>query len=129
MFGKISEGKIEPYTSEYVVEELLKASSPKKEQMLELFARYGIVTLGRNPSAVALADIYVASGIVPARYRTDAIHIAMATLYAMDCIVSLNFTHINRIKTKISVEAVNQLQGYGTPVICTPMELIYDGSQ
>ena len=46
----------------------------------------------------------------------------MATLYAMYCIASLNFKHINRVKTKISVEAVNQLQGYETPTICTPIK-------
>jgi hypothetical protein len=55
----------------------------------------------------------------------DGIHIAMATLYAMDCIVSLNFRHINKLTVKAAVEALNLANNYAVPTICTPMEVNY----
>lgn len=124
MFEKISRGEIEPCTSAYVVDELLRAPSPKKEHMLELIARYDTLVLDRDDDAENLAEVYVTAGIIPVKFKMDAIHIAMATLYNADCIVSLNFQHINKLKTKMATDAINKLNGLDTPTICTPAEVI-----
>jgi len=43
----------------------------------------------------------------------------------MDFIVSLNFQHINKMKTKIMTPYINRLQGYNKEIaICSPIELI-----
>ena len=63
-------------------------------------------------------------GIIPAKFRIDGVHIAMAAIYDMDCIVSLNFHHINKLKTKITTEIIHRMKGYNNPFICTPMEVI-----
>jgi hypothetical protein len=123
MFGKITSGEIQPFTSVYVVEELDKSPAPKREQMLELIPHYKMIVLGKIETADTLADMYLEAGIIPKRNRLDAVHIALATIHAMDCIVSLNFRHINKITTKLAVESINRLNGYETPVICTPMEV------
>jgi hypothetical protein len=41
-FDKIREEKIDAYTSTYVIDELEKAPSPKREEMLKLISDYGI---------------------------------------------------------------------------------------
>jgi hypothetical protein len=43
-----------------------------------------------------LTDEYVEMGIIPIKFRVDGIHIAMAAIHNMDCIISLNFHHINK---------------------------------
>jgi hypothetical protein len=63
-------------------------------------------------------------GIIPIKFRVDGIHIAMAAIYDMDCIMSLNFHHINKLKTKMATEIIHRMKGYNNPFICTPMEVI-----
>jgi hypothetical protein len=125
MFEQSKTEIIKPYTSDYVLEELNRAASPKKEEMLRIIADYKIIVIEKDKNAELLADKYVEAHIIPARNRMDGIHIAMATLYAMDCIVSLNFRHINKLTVKIAVEALNLANNYAIPTICTPMEVNY----
>jgi len=80
LFDEIKAGKYEPYTSDHVVEELLEASEPKQSEMLDLIKRYNVTVLPENSEATRLADLYVAEGIIPKKYSTDALHIAITTV-------------------------------------------------
>jgi hypothetical protein len=40
--------------------------------------------------------------------------------------VSLNFKHINKLKTKQQTEIIHNMLDYSNPAICTPMEVIED---
>ena len=126
LFEKIAERKIKAYTSVYVIEEIQKAPEPKRSQMLDLIAEFNISTLDHSQEAQELADIYTQSGIIPARFKLDGVHIAMTTINNIDCIVSLNFQHINKLKTKTATEVIHNIKGYSNPYICTPMEVLDD---
>ena len=106
-----------------MVDELENAPSPKREQMLGLIKHYAIIVLPVNELADNLADIYVKQGIITAKYRTDGVHIAVASINNMDMIVSMNFQHIVKRKTKIGTKAINALYGYPAVEIFTPMEV------
>jgi predicted nucleic acid-binding protein len=129
LFEKSRSGRIELYTSAYVIDELIEAPEPKREQMLQLIGGYKVQTLQKSPLILDLADVYVEAGIIPPRFRLDGVHIATASVYNMDCILSLNFRHINKMKTKNVIEAINKLQGYNAPLICAPGEVLYDDEQ
>jgi hypothetical protein len=77
-----------------------------------------------SDEASRLANIYVQSGIIPARFATDALHIATATINNIDFIVSLNFQHIVKHKTIIETEVINAREGYKRIFIHTPAEVI-----
>ena len=62
--------------------------------------------------------------IIPVKFKIDGIHIAMAAINNMDCIVSLNFHHINKLKTKMATEIIHRMKGFNNPFICTPMEVV-----
>ena len=100
-----------------------KAPEPKREQMMSLLTRYNFTVLEVEQSAYDLADLYVEMGVIPARFRIDGVHIAMAAVNDLDCIVSLNFHHINKLKTKTATEIIHRMKGCGNPTICTPMEV------
>jgi predicted nucleic acid-binding protein len=123
-FDEIREGKIDTYTSTYVIDELEKAPSPKRERMLSLVSEYEIEVLESNDKAFDLADKYIELSIIPKKSRVDGVHIAMAAINNMDCIITLNFKHINKIKTKILTEGVHTMLDYSNPMICTPMEVL-----
>ena len=110
LFDAIANGIFDTYTSEYVTIELQKASDPKKSMMLDLIDKYNIKMLNFDSECTRLANLYVREGVIPERFRFDASHIAIASTYGLDCVVSFNFQHINKLKTKslfkISIAAV-----------------------
>ncbi len=125
LFGKIlRKEEIEAYSSLYVLDELDKAPEPKRSQMIHLISEYNIPTLEVDQRVYDLAETYIEMGIIPVKYRLDGIHIAMAAIHDMDCIISLNFHHINKLKTKMATEIIHRMKGYNNPFICTPMEVI-----
>ena len=126
LFEKISKNKIMAYSSTYVLEELDKASEPKRSEMINLISKYKITVLEIDQRAYDLAGTYIEMGIIPIKFRVDGIHIAMAAIHNMDCIISLNFHHINKLKTKMATEIIHRMKGYNNPFICTPMEVIDD---
>ena len=123
LFKDVTVGKYEAFTSLYVVDELEKAPNEKRDKMIALIERYGITALALNDEAERLADTYVEQGIIPLKYRTDGIHIAVAAVNDLDMIISMNFQHIVKRKTKIGTGNVNALNGYRAVEIYTPMEV------
>ena len=124
LFDKILQKEVIAYSSTYVIEELDKAPEPKRTEMLNLMRKYDISILEIDQSAYDLSETYVEMGIIPVKFKIDGIHIAMAAINNMDCIVSLNFGHINKLKTKMATEIIHRIKGYNNPFICTPMEVI-----
>lgn len=123
LFENIKNKGLDAYTSTYVIEELNKAAESKRGMMLNLIPEYGISVFEIDQRAIDLADVYIEMGIIPMKFRMDGVHIAMASINEMDCIISLNFHHINKLKTKMATEIINRMNGYGNAFICTPMEV------
>jgi len=123
LFEDIAAGKYTALTSLYVVDELEKAPSEKRDKMIALIEQFGITALALSDEAEWLADTYVEQGIIPLKYRTDGVHIAVAAVNDLDLIISMNFQHIVKRKTKIGTGNINALNGYRSVEICTPMEV------
>ena len=124
LFDEINQGKYIPYTSDYVLQELLKTEEPKKSEMVSLIEKYKVKILETDKNAEILADKYVSENIIPKKYRVDGIHIAMATINDLDIIVSYNFQHIVKLKTIIGTESINIREGYKRIGIFSPTEVI-----
>ena len=124
LFKEIADGKYEAFTSDAVTDELVKAPDPKNTLMLALIDEYKITLLSVNDEAKKLADAYIAAKIIPQKYRTDGIHIAVATVHALNFIVSMNFHHIVRVKTRLMTNTVNMSNGYHSIEIVPPMEIV-----
>ena len=112
LFNEIASGKYMPFTSAVVMEELAKAPLAKFDKMSKLIYDYGITVLALDDEADRLADIYLTEGIIPSRFRNDGIHIAIAAVNDLDMIISMNFQHIVKRKTKIATGNINILNGY-----------------
>jgi hypothetical protein len=126
LFKEISQRKYEAYTSTYVTEELENAPEAKRDKMMKLITKYNIAVLAPTDEAVRIADIYVAEGVIPQKYHTDGLHIAIATVNDLDIIVSMNFRHIVKRKTILATGKINNLNGYRAIEIYSPMEVVED---
>ena len=124
LFKEIAAGKYEAYTSDAVVAELMKAPAEKSAAMQALVGEYNITNLQVTEKAERLADVYIAKGIIPQKYRTDGVHIAVASVNNVDAIVSMNFRHIVRLRTIQMTREVNILNGYRPIDIISPREII-----
>ena len=124
LFKEIQMGKYEAYTSLYVADELNDAQEPKRSNMLALINKYDIKVLNISDEARELANIYVNEGIIPLKYIYDGLHIACATANDLEYIFSLNFKHINKLRTKAMTSVINVREGYRQIVIASPMEVV-----
>jgi predicted nucleic acid-binding protein len=123
LFEEITAGKYDAYTSRAVIEELEKTKGDKREKMLNLIASRKIPILETSVEAEKLADVYVSEGVIPINYRTDGLHIAIATVNDLDMIISMNFQHIVKRKTVKMTAAINSINGYRVVEIYSPMEV------
>jgi predicted nucleic acid-binding protein len=127
LFEMIAAGKYEACTSKAVIDELERTPEEKLAEMSKLVYTLPKPVLFDTKEAQRLAGIYVAKGIIPQKYATDALHIATATVEEFDFVVSYNFGHIVKLKTIIGVGFVNLREGYKQIGLTTPGEVIdYD---
>jgi hypothetical protein len=124
LFKEINEWKFQPFTSEYVTGEINDAPVEKSERMLNLIDDHNVHVLKKTQEITRLGEIYVSEGIIPVKYKTDALHIAAATINELDIIVSWNFEHIVKRKTIIMTESVNLRYGYKRIEIYHPSAVI-----
>src|SRR5262245_53499232 len=71
-----------------------------------------------------LATAYCRAGVIPSEYFDDALHVAVATLWRADALVSYNFTHIVRLDTMVEVIVINRRQGVSEIFLCQPSEVL-----
>jgi hypothetical protein len=126
LFEKVRAGDYEAYTSDFAIGELLNAPEPKQSKMLALIDEYNITVLPVTDEANHLTALYVSEKIIPAQFRLDGAHIAIASINRLDYMLSYNFQHINRAKTKLMTERINRAYGYGAILICTAKEVLDD---
>ena len=124
LFKEIATGKYEAFTSTYVTDELEKAPIEKRDKMIGLIVEYNIAVLAPDDEAVMIANLYINEKIIPLKYMADGLHIAIATVNDLDMIISMNFQHIVKRKTKIGTGNINALNGFRAVEICSPMEVV-----
>jgi len=123
LLDEIRQSKYEGCISDQVFIEIERASPPEIEALKNLINTLDLEVLTINKETESLADKYVSEGLIPLKYREDALHIAIATINEADLIVSWNFEHIVKMKTKHGVIAVNTLLGYKAVEIISPQEV------
>ena len=128
LLEEINKGRYEAFISDVVVRELGNTQDAVKRgkllKLVENIELEGVLSVDEEIDRVA--DKYIEEGIIPAVYRDDALHIAITSVKGLDVLVSWNFKHLVKHKTRIEVAGVNTLLGYRSIDICTPWEVIED---
>lgn len=119
----INLGIYEGVISVITVNELIEAPEFVKNLFFELSENLTILEL--NDEAVKLSDEYLINKIVSEKFKEDALHIALATVYNIDVLVSWNFKHIVNLNKIKQFNSINISQGYQLLEIRSPKELFY----
>jgi hypothetical protein len=99
--------------------------APKHVQQLVLsIPEKNIETIDFSDKAIELANLYISENVVGLTSISDCIHIALATIYNADVLVSWNFKHIVNVDRIRGYNTVNLLKGYNSLDIRTPTEIL-----
>ncbi|PSQ88893.1 MAG: hypothetical protein BRD43_04030 [Bacteroidetes bacterium QS_4_64_154] len=119
-------GNFEAATSDVVAAEVEPAPDEVQSKYAELES-YGATVVEVTEDVVELADAYERRGILSSNHRDDGLHIAAATVHAVDVLTSWNFQHIVHIEKIRRFNTVNQEPGYKPIDIRSPREVTTHG--
>jgi predicted nucleic acid-binding protein len=125
LYEKIKLGQFQVVYSNTTEDELF-GSPERVQQLLPNLSNTLKTRVELTEEVVNLADTYIAENVVGKTSRSDCFHIAMATVYEVDILVSWNFKHIVNVKRIRGYNAVNMKLGYKTIDIRSPKEIIYN---
>lgn len=114
-------GKYEFFVSQYVLDEVAQGDAVAAAQRLEVLKDIDILKV--DSEVVRLARRIVEAGLIPPKASTDAGHIAVASRYGLDFLLTWNCAHIANAEISKRIRAIMAAEGYELPEICTPEEL------
>lgn len=115
-------GRLMPVLSDVTAAEVLDAPESVRDLHQELLViAQPVLTI--TPEVPTLVTAYESRRILAAKYAADMRHIALATIAAVDSLVSWNFKHIVRLEKIRAFNAVNVELGYSPLTILSPREV------
>lgn len=127
LFERINNGEFTILLSTMLDEELEFAPKRINDLLSNLDDSFTEFLEDRN-EAVNLATEYIDEKVVGETSYADCLHIAIATIYQADLLVSWNFKHIVNIERIRGYNSVNLKNGYKQLDIRSPRELMKYGN-
>ena len=109
------------FISELVIDEIKGASQPLQDKMLEKITNF--TSLSITDEVQYLAEVYIKNELFPEKYFDDALHTALASTNRIGILLSWNFTHLVKVKTRRMVALINAIHNYNPVEIISPPEL------
>ncbi len=123
LFEKLLNGDFKLLFSVVTQNELENAPLQVRDLVKSLKVEY-TEFLEESEEAVDLALTYIAEKVVGHTSYADCLHIAIATIYRADFLISWNFKHIVNVKRIMRYNSVNIKNGYKQLDIRSPREFI-----
>jgi hypothetical protein len=122
LIGDFRAGRLVPVLSDVTAAEVADAPPRVRELHQEMLVLAGSV-LAITPQVLDLVTAYEGRKIQAPKYAADMRHIALATIAAVDALVSWNFKHIVQLEKIRLFNAVNIELGYQSLNILSPREV------
>lgn len=98
-----------------------------RRRLMETVRRYPITVLPNDERRAAIELLvarYIERGIIPSARIEDALHVAFATVFEMDILLSWNFKHLANVNKEAKILTVNSEEGYRYPLrLLSPLEV------
>lgn len=112
----------EVVTSEAVVEELSAGDHPHRADCLAMVADLPLLAI--EPAFAETVEAYIAHKLMPRDPGGDALHLALASHYRCDFLVTWNCRHLANANKFDHVRRINGILGLFVPALVTPLELL-----
>jgi hypothetical protein len=113
---------VDAYVSDYVLEEIQKGNPT--EAAARKKAAQPFPLLPERAETHRLARAYIKKLALPKDGEIDAYHLAVAAVHEVDFLLSWNCKHIANAFKYPLIRRINISQGWRSPTICTPRELM-----
>ena len=110
------------YISEVVYRECAAGDPNAAKKRLDTIE--GLTFLRVTTKAKEISKALITRGIIPVKAAEDALHISIATVHAMDFLLTWNCRHIANPEIQKRIALYLEEQGLFLPFICTPDELL-----
>ena len=118
--------KILPHYKTYISEITVRELEDTKDKSLRKKFRKlikGFKVLKERKIIRGLARAYIEKEIFSGKYIDDALHVAITSYYEISYLVSWNYEHLVKVKTRRLTNSVNILEGFKEIGIVSPLEL------
>jgi predicted nucleic acid-binding protein len=110
------------YISQVVLDEVARGDAEIATQRLEILRDFPLLDV--NEAVQNLAAQFLSKSNLPPKAADDALHIAAATVYGLDYLLTWNCKHIANAQIQKKLAQISLDTGYELPTICTPYELM-----
>ncbi len=111
----------EVWISEAVIQELSAGNYPHKKRIIDFVTEVPILS---NASDLAkIVEFYIENHVMPKSFLGDAAHLAYASYYNIDYLLTWNCNHLANANKRKHIRVINGRLGLSSPEIVTPMEL------
>ena len=109
------------FISSETIAELNRGEYPRKQEILEFVG--GIEQLQFVPEIRDIVQHYIDTKLMPQDASGDAVHLAYASYYKIDFLLTWNCNHLANANKRRHISIINARLGLFIPEIITPMEL------
>jgi predicted nucleic acid-binding protein len=109
------------YTSFFVLKEVSKPQYPNWDKVTALAQQIPI--LEDMPEIRGIVKIYLENKVMPLDDAGDAAHLAMASYYSLDFLLTWNCNHLANANKIEHIRRINMRLGLFTPELVTPEQL------
>jgi predicted nucleic acid-binding protein len=110
------------YISQVVLDEVAQGDDEIATRRLEILRDFPLLEI--NQAVQNLAAQCLSKSNLPPKASDDALHIAAATVYGLDYLLTWNCKHIANAQIQKKLLQISLDAGYELPIICTPYELM-----
>jgi predicted nucleic acid-binding protein len=127
---ELSKAGYEIYLSALTLEELGNCNDlALQRKLVEFVSGLPAIILESTGEVDAISKRLDEDGVIPTKYLDDAVHLGLALMSGMDYVVSWNFKHLVKPKTKKAVRILCIQEGYKEIEIVTPEEVADDETE
>lgn len=116
-------GEYRACSSILVRREIERIDEPHRSSYLKLLR--GMDDLDLVDEVAILAEGYISRGIFHRKFMADAVHVAIASFYKIDYLVTWNFGHLANVRKQARIRLFNTAAGFFSPSIVTPEFLVH----
>ncbi len=109
------------WISQETIAELSEGIYPSQEKTLECVSQ--IQVLETDLQIAKIAQVYLDNYLMPRVLKGDALHLAYASFYKMDFLLTWNCNHLANANKKQHISIINTRLKLFTPELVTPSQL------
>ncbi|MBI5153944.1 type II toxin-antitoxin system VapC family toxin [Candidatus Poribacteria bacterium] len=114
--------KVQGFVSPAVIDEIRRGDPLAAQRRLSAVQPLAILPFTQEVSR--MAGIYLRELLIPESEPYDTLHLAYASVHAVDYLITWNCRHLASALVQRRIGAINKREGYPYPGICLPEELM-----